>query len=135
MVGWIIAPQAAIDNPGFGDDSEDGHSTCVASKAVGADYAVAKGAKLIVVKMKYNTGDTAVVFDMVRKDIVDRGFQKKAVVNVSWGGYSSGGIIEKNHLRLATSQQHIMNDLDVPIVTSAGNEAEMPGREDIRSVP
>ncbi|KAK4996875.1 Suppressor of the cold-sensitive snRNP biogenesis mutant brr1-1 [Elasticomyces elasticus] len=135
VVATMHAPQAKKDNPGDGDESENGHATCSASKAVGLRYGVAKGAKVIAVKTKFSTADTAVVFDMVREDIQARGLQKKAVVNMSWGALpSANGNIPDNYQKLAVSQQHIMNDLDVPIVAAAGNLAES-GRQNIEKLP
>jgi len=85
---------------------------------------VAKLATIIAVKTSQTISDTAVVFDLVRQDIISRRVQKKAVVNISWGSIPPrSGVIPQYWLTASDFMKSIMKDLDVPIITSSGNDA------------
>jgi len=86
--------------------------------------------------MRFNTADSASVFDLVRQDIIDNRRQKRAIINVSWGTTApADGVIPRGITTMIDSQRQIMNDLDVPMVFSAGNHAATAGRSDIDLYP
>nr|OQO29400.1 hypothetical protein B0A51_02218 [Rachicladosporium sp. CCFEE 5018] len=118
----IRTPQA---EPGSGDDSIDGHATCVAVKAAGTKYGVEKLANMVVAKKSSSISDIGAIFGLVHDDIIARGLQKKAVVTFSWGSLpAAGDIIGRQWSLAALALGKIMRDLDVPVVTSAGNDAK-----------
>lgn len=62
----------------------DGHGTCMASKATGAFYGVAKNADLVIVKYsRLLIGDILTGLAMIQDDIVQNKLQGKAVINLS----------------------------------------------------
>jgi subtilisin family serine protease len=79
------------DTPLNKQTDEGGHGTCVASKAVGNKFGVAKSADLVLVKPVYRDKDRVMEADIIRrfsvinKDVNNYKLQGKAVVNISIG--------------------------------------------------
>ncbi|KAK4979605.1 hypothetical protein LTR28_003706 [Elasticomyces elasticus] len=119
------------------DDSEDGHTTCVASKAAGKNFGVAKKAELVSVKTSISDPrDISSIFDQILSDVQKKKRQGKAVINLSWGvAPPSNGVVPQHWLIAARHLRKLMNEEDVIVVGSAGNHRQYPGRENIDRYP
>ena len=132
----ILAPRAREERANTNDETEDGYSTCVASKAASSRYGVAKSANFVAVKIRFATRDVGAALDLIRQDIVNKGLQKKAVITLSWGHFNRrGGTIPDYYDTFADSAEEIIRDLDVPLVLSAGNHAREQNRANIDQYP
>lgn len=105
---------------------EDGHGTCVASKAVGNYFGVAKSADLVLVKPRYkDTWNTVKASDffkwfaLIYEDVKEQKMQGKAVLNISIGGFRLDLALDF----INTWQKMIKNLLknDVVVVVASGN--------------
>ena len=76
-IEWLFAPRAKIDKT---DDDPDHHGSCVASKAVGSLNGVSKASHLVVQKVTTAPSDNSWAFSQIRKDILNKGRQGKAVI-------------------------------------------------------
>lgn len=129
----IYAPGA---KQGAQDDSTDGHATCCASKAGGQRFGVAKAATMIAAKTSKSVSDTPILFDLIRQDIVNRKIEGKAVVSFSWAGRpQTTGNGPPHWIRAKNFMTNIMNDLNVPIITSAGNDRVTRSKQNIDRYP
>jgi hypothetical protein len=65
----------------------DGHGSCVASKVAGPRFGVAKNANVVMVMLPgdMRSGDILTALFQIRVDVISRGLQGKAVVNMSFG--------------------------------------------------
>ena len=103
------------------DNSE--HGTCVMSKAVGKQFGVAKKASAVIVKWVYGVPISWQVLVLeimtrVRKDIVTKALQGKAVINMSFGQPSDD---QEYIAALEAVLTDLMRELDVVVVIAAGN--------------
>lgn len=134
MAPSILTPEAQNkDMKGDDDNSEDFHSTCTADKALGQQFGVAKKATLVPVILAEDTmRELVAAFQEIAKDLgahpERQGF---SVVSVSMTSDGPGG----RQAALLTRAIESVMALDVPVVVSAGNYGEEPGREDIDTYP
>jgi hypothetical protein len=118
----------------YKDSSKDFHSTCTADKAVGQLYGAAKKATLIpVIKAGDTLAEMVSSFEEIGKDLETHSDRRKlSVVSMSLvSELSSGGRLTR---ALTRAMAKIMS-FDVPVVVTAGNYAEEPGRENIDTLP
>ena len=134
MAPAILTPEALNRHMKDDDDnSADFHGTCTADKALGQQYGVAKKATLVpVVLANDNLAELTAAFEEIAKDLdarpERRGF---SVVSVSLMSEGPGG---RQAALMARAMGRIMLH-DVPVVVSAGNFGEQPGREHIDTYP
>ena len=102
------------------DSSE--HGTCLMSKVVGKRFGVAKKASTVIAKWIYGAPISWQVLVLeiitrVRKDILTKGLQGKAVINMSFGQQSD----DQEHIAaLEAVLTDLVRKLDVVVVISAG---------------
>lgn len=127
QVEWLYTKLATALNRNIPvDDSTDGHSTCVASQAIGTIYGAAKGATLVAVKMAdLSEGSVIEVFPTILNDIQTKGRQGRSVVLVSWGSksWSASGELDSPLYSLMKRFVQQMADQNIIIVAGAGNHA------------
>lgn len=119
------------------DESRDGHGTCVASKALGSIHGSAKRAKLAVVKMRdYKQGEISSILDLVLRDIVANGLQKRSIVMFSWSSETPVDPINPGRVwaRVKTEFERL-DAAGVPVVASAGNRGPKAFRIDVDQAP
>lgn len=135
-------PSKEIGQDGNTDSSllPRGHGTQMASKALGRNYGVAKGATLISVKTTHS-GSIIEGFELILEDLSEFHPERagKSVVMMSMviaeEIFSSPEEARKDVLGIQfTDLFNDIMDLGVPIVVSAGNYGDK-GRKDIDNVP
>ncbi|KAL0930143.1 alkaline serine protease Alp1 [Colletotrichum truncatum] len=109
---------------------DSNHGTCVISKIVGKTVGVAKRANLITVRMDTTPGEFDLVkaWQTIRNDIEKKGLHGKAVVTTSIVTYPTKK--PEYNKQLATDLLKVLRSIlaaDVPIVCSAGNDADKKG--------
>jgi hypothetical protein len=86
---WLFANgiNPAIHPPQTENDSPRQHGSCVLAMAVSPQLGVAKKANMVIVKAPPGEtfGDILDVFQIVENDIIEKGLQGQAVVNLSNG--------------------------------------------------
>jgi hypothetical protein len=111
------------------------HATCTASKALGAQFGISKRSTLIVVKLadssllEFFCGLTEIIEDLAAHP--ER--RKRSVVTVSLSGPTFDTDEPYNFVHSALVSSIIL--LDVPVVVSAGNDGNKPGRSRVDTVP
>ncbi|KAB5531313.1 hypothetical protein GE09DRAFT_1251915 [Coniochaeta sp. 2T2.1] len=109
------------------------HTTCTADKALGQEYGVAKGATLVVVQISRDA--VTEVLDGLRlivRDLMEHPErQKHSVVTASIAFLSKNTDLK---MRVKNTMELIMN-MDVPVVVSAGNAGNKPGRHFVDEIP
>ncbi|KAI1404281.1 peptidase S8/S53 domain-containing protein [Hypoxylon fuscum] len=115
-------------------DQGDSHATCVAGKAVGKEFGVAKEATLVVVKLdSIRHWEQVAGYKMIRDDLASHPERHgKSVVVVSIA-YDPALPNQQPEVTMKQYIQDIMN-FDVPVVIAAGNAAE-EGRFLVDNVP
>ena len=126
-IGWFFAPGVL---PARTDDAPvqfESHGTCVASKAVGAEFGVSKNSNLIVLKASYAIEDFIWAFFKAHKNILDKGPQTKAVIIFAF----AADLVEEDYavLRLKEIMGYLF-EIDAVIVVPAGNYAQGSPRVD-----
>ncbi|MCJ1373008.1 hypothetical protein MMC20_004234 [Loxospora ochrophaea] len=117
-------------------DDSGGHGTCIASKAVGQLYGVAKRATIVCVKMYQGLlSDLLTVLDQVYLDIHTKNRSAKATVNLSWGVSPPTIAIQNAYTDIVKPQIQRLFDNDVVVVASAGNAALEEGRSSVDTLP
>ena len=106
------------------EDDPVNHGTCVTSKVVGRRLGVAKKATAVIVKWIYGAQciREVLLFEAltrVRKDILTKGLQGKAVINMSFG--KAGEDDQEYIAALEALLEDLVKELDVVVVISAGN--------------
>lgn len=134
MAPSILTPEARSKGmKGDDDNSDDFHSTCTADKALGQKFGVAKKATLVPVILADATmGELVAAFQEIAQDLKahpDR--QGFSVVSVSMTSDGHGG----RQASLLSRAIESVWLLDVPVVVSAGNYGDQPGREEIDTYP
>ncbi|KAJ0159027.1 Subtilisin-like protease 2 [Colletotrichum tanaceti] len=100
----------------------DGHGSCIASKATGPEFGIAKGANIVMVKLKHNVCVVSYILAAlveIENDVYDEGIQGKAVVNISYSCFLYKNSSSTIAFRLLL---HTLIDEDIVIVTSSGNK-------------
>lgn len=134
MAPALLTPEAQSKGlKGDDDNSDDFHSTCTANKALGQQYGVAKKATLVpVVLAEDSMQELVAAFQEIANDLkahpTRQGF---SVVTVSMTSDGPGG---RQAALLTRAISEVMR-LDVPVVVSAGNYGDQPGREEIDTFP
>ncbi|KAL9581559.1 MAG: hypothetical protein Q9212_003830 [Teloschistes hypoglaucus] len=95
---------------------DDGHSTCVASKAAGRLAGSAKHATLVVVKMFPSRAGVAEVWDTIAHDIVSKGRTHHSVASSSTGSPTEDRIDRKKASDIMSLVRR-----GVPVFLAAGN--------------
>lgn len=103
------------------DNSE--HGTCIMSKVLGSRFGVAKKASIVIAKWIYGVPIrwqmlVLEIITRVRKDIVTKALQGRAVINVSFGQPSDD---QEYIAALEAVLKDLVRELDVVVVISAGN--------------
>jgi subtilisin family serine protease len=82
-VRWIYAK-----NDDQTPTDENGHGSCVASKAVGVTYGIAKNANVVIVKLGATFGISNIIWalQLIINDVGTLGLNGQAVINMSLGG-------------------------------------------------
>lgn len=99
------------------------HGTCLMSKVVGKRFGVAKKASAVIARFIYGVPISWEVLVLeimtrVRKDIVTKALQGKAVINMSFGQPSDD---QEYIAALEAVLTDLVRELDVVVVISAGN--------------
>lgn len=103
---------------------EQGHGSCVFSKAVGKEYGVAKKANVVIAKLgvgQRNGGMTSwyiYLMEQVRNDVLRNDLKGKAVVNIS-------GEVPLKDTRVINAMRTAVKSLlddDIVVVTTSGNK-------------
>ena len=134
MAPALLTPLAQSEGRRDDDDnSMDYHSTCTADKALGLEHGVAKSATLIPVVMAEDTmSELVAAFQEIATDLKahpDR--QGFSVASLSLTSDGPGG---RQAALLSRAITEVMR-MEVPVVVSAGNYAEEPGRPLIDTFP
>lgn len=119
---WHYSPGAKRTET---DDSTVSHGTCVASKAAGAIYGVAKDARLIILKATLSLADIWWALLRARDDIRLHNRQMKSVVLLAALArvpYYPGQDLEQPWYSVKRLMQELIES-DAVIVVPAGNEA------------
>lgn len=116
------------------DDCPLQHGSCVASKAAGAGYGVSKESRLIILKASTTLSNLNWGLYTARDDIIANNRQGKSVVLFAKSS-SDPGIPAGDWGPIMHSYMKDLFDLDVIVVTSAGNKATRPGRRQVDTVP
>jgi hypothetical protein len=102
-------------------DNLDGHGTCVASKAIGGRFGIAKLATPVIVVLGRNQADTIDTVSQVLDDFIRyRTPGAKAAVNMSWG-YTSK-MVDKGWIRRFRDLLQTMVNEGMFLVASVGND-------------
>jgi subtilisin family serine protease len=121
------------------DDHDIGHGTMVASAALGQQFGVAKGAKLVVVKHLDTMVDSLIVFEKIYQDIVINRPDRilKSVIVMSAGFTREGtDSDEKEWKRYGDAWDDALSPLlkkGIPIVLASGNKRELS--DDMHGLP
>jgi subtilisin family serine protease len=112
------------------DDDVASHGTMVASAALGQQFGVAKGAKLVVVKHLNTMTDSLKAFDMIYQDIViDRPDRILKSVIVMCAGFTRGDTISnEDWKRNGDAWDDALSPLlrkGIPIVLASGNNRKL----------
>ena len=106
------------------ETDEQDHGSCVLSKAAGITYGVAKKVDVVIAKVGVKQTDTALagwyiyLLGKVRRDILRRNLQGKAVVNLS-GGLPLTDVSVIIAMKVAV---HSLLQDDVVVVVTSGND-------------
>ena len=123
-VEWKYGYNVDSDRPQ--DDSATGHSTCVASKAVGWKNGVSKNTGLIILKASLSLVDENWAFAAALDDIIAKNRQGKSVVLYPRTSVKQYDITTTRWEANLRSIKSLIQDLfaqDVIVVTCAGNDA------------
>jgi len=122
---WL-KPRWTLFSSQLTESDENGHGSCVISKVAGPRFGVAKNANIVVAKyaVDIQTGhiwksSILELLSLIYEDVIARGLQGKAVVNLSFGG------TEKAYgTQYIKSLRNLISRLlksDVVVVVAAGN--------------
>ena len=117
------------NNASTGDDSLDGHGTCIASKVVGHYYGVSKATRLVVFKMRYDVAGLTSAFIEIDKYLREkRSPQEPAVLLVPFTSIHFFAPTTPTRLgqpwtTIREKLQKYQNKYGVMIVLSAGDRA------------
>ncbi|KAK4446983.1 peptidase S8/S53 domain-containing protein [Podospora aff. communis PSN243] len=111
------------------------HGTCTADKALGSEQGVSKRATLVIVRLaQHSLAEMLAGLAEIIQDVQDKPERRKrSVVSMS----ISGPVFDITRITtgIVSALVEYMMGLDIPIVVTAGNQAETPGREQVDSIP
>jgi hypothetical protein len=124
------------DDGDVGDWKDPGHTTGVASNALGQRFGVAKKAILVSAKSTMSSTDGLESINDICFDIPNAGRAKKSVVVISWGIRHAGFSMDAYDDMADDLEDAMLPCLKagVPIVLAAGNYAT-PARSSIDAIP
>ena len=134
---WIYAPNIGVKRPT--DEKPAGHGTCVASKAVGARYGVARNARLAPVKIKTDTIGLLTAFSQTIDDIQMKQRVGSSVVVMPLSSNYEFKTEDLDNLNEPWSSlsSYLMRlkELKTVVVAAAGNNAFGGGNTEVNSLP
>lgn len=116
------------------DDDPEHHGSCMASKAAGARFGVSKESRLIILKAAQKASNIRWAFYTARDDIMANNRQGQSVVLFAKSDPVKGETYTGPWTGIRSYMQQLF-DMDVVVVTSAGNKGTRSGRQQIDTVP
>ncbi len=116
------------------DDDPSQHGSCVASKAAGASYGVARESRLSILKTTDRASHIRWALFTARDDIMANGRRGKSVVVLAKSNSDVGKPTDGEWPFIRSHMTDLFN-MDVVVVNSGGNKANKPGRLPCDTVP
>lgn len=137
---WLWGPSYPRRSQQRVDDSEYGHETCIGSMITGETIGVSKAVTLYPVQVQWDMAAFLWIFSAISDDIARRrrrGSFRSGYITIYFPGYANQdfmNIYPNEFPRVRRRMQRLLDD-DIIIITTAGNYAQVPGRENVDMFP
>ncbi|KAL6717969.1 hypothetical protein ACLMJK_004054 [Lecanora helva] len=130
-ITWMFPPWGSKTSTDDAPGRWSSHGTCVASKAAGSNYGVAKDTNLVVLKATYDVEDVIWALVTAHKHISTNNRQRRAVVLFTYA--TDGSAAQDPEMVRIREIMGKLHDLDATIVVPSGNYARFTSQ--VSTVP